>query len=184
MGSEGQATGGSSEIIAAVRLPGTSKAGVQWSDALPGALIGGLFAWMMSTVPYPVFTLLFLAGGALAVRICVRRIQGWIPTVAAGAWIGAASGLFAFLFYAIRAIAILKYQPEALLREALEGFDQLAKLGYDPQKMHEMQEFLKTTGGLTAYAASQLFVILVIFVGGLSISGALYAAWVRKRMTL
>jgi len=172
------------DVIAAAQLPHPSKHSVQWSQALPAALIGGLFSWMMSTVPYPLFSLLFLAGGALAVRICVRRIRGWIPTVGAGAWIGAASGLFAFLFDAIRTVAILKYRPEDLLREALDGFEQVAKFGFDPQRMHEMQELLRTPGGLAAYAASQLFVILIIFVVGLSISGGLYAAWLRKRASL
>jgi hypothetical protein len=170
--------------MAAAGLPHTSKHTVQWSQALPAALIGGLFSWMMSTVPYPIFSLLFLAGGALAVRVCVRRIRGWIPTVGAGAWIGAASGLFAFLFAAIRTVAILKYRPEELLRVALDGFEQVAKLGFDPQTVHEMQELLKTPNGLAAYAASQLFVILIIFVVGLSISGGLYAAWLRKRASL
>ena len=170
--------------IAAVRLPRPSKHSVQWSQALPAALIGGLFSWMMSTVPYPLFSLLFLAGGPLAVRVCVRRVRGWIPTVGAGAWIGAASGLFAFLLDAIRTVAILKYRPEELLRQALDGFEQVTKFGFDPQTVHEMQELLKTPSGLAAYAASQLLVVLIIFVVGLSISGGLYAAWLRKRASL
>jgi hypothetical protein len=172
------------DLMAAVRLPRPSNESVQWSQALPCAFIAGLFSWMVSTVPYPLVSLLFLAGGTLAVRICARRIPGWIPTVAAGAKIGAASGLFAFLFDAIRTVAILKYRPEELLREALDGFEQVAKFGFDPQKVHEMQELLRTPSGLAAYAASQLFVILIIFVVGLSISGALYAAWLRKRASL
>jgi hypothetical protein len=176
--------GSDRDLMAAPRLLHLSKHSVQWSQAFPAALIGGLFSWMMSTVPYPLISLLFLAGGALAVRICVRRIQGWIPTVAAGAWIGAASGLCAFLFAAIRTVAILKYRPEEVLREALDGFEQVAKFGFDPQTVHEMQELLKTPNGLAAYAASQLFVILIIFVVGLSISGGLYAAWLRRRTSL
>jgi hypothetical protein len=56
--------------------------------------------------------------------------------------------------------------------------------GYDPQKVQQAQELLKTHEGLVAVVVLVMFVMLLVIVAGGCIGGALYAAWLRKRASL
>ena len=80
-------------------------------------------------------------------------------------------------------IATLVYRPDELRQAMLDKVSQAVARGYDPQKVDQMQQVLKTPAGLTSLVAFGLFMLLLIFVAGSSIGGALYAAWVRKRLT-
>ena len=51
------------------------------------------------------------------------------------------------------------------------------------RKIEQMQQALKTPAGLNVSVAFVLVMLFVMFVVGSSIGGALYAAWVRKRLT-
>ena len=56
--------------------------------------------------------------------------------------------------------------------------------GYDPQKVQQAQELLKTHEGLVAVVVLVMFVMLLVIVAGGCIGGALYAALLRKRALL
>jgi len=155
--------------------------GVQWAHALPGAALGGAFSLLAAIVPYAIFGPTFLAGGAVAVILYRRHIKDRLPSAGAGAQIGAASGGFGFLFFAIPAIATLVYRPDEIRQGMLDNLAQYVGRGYDPQKIQQVQDLLKTPQGLNFFVAFVLFILLLMFVVGSSIGGALYAAWARKR---
>ena len=173
-------------LVPALRLPVAAplSAGVQWSHALPGAAFGGAFSLLAAVIPYAIFGPAFMAGGAVAVILYRRHVKDRLPTPGTGAQIGAASGGFGFLFFAILAIATLVYRPEELRHGMLDSISQLVGRGYDPQRVQQVQELLKSPEGLIFFVAFGLFVMLLMFVAGSSIGGALYAAWLRKRLQL
>lgn len=123
-------------------------------------------------------------GGALSVMLYSRRERNRLLATAAGARIGAASGGFGFLFPAILVIATLVYRPGELRQVMLDQISRAAVRGYDLQNIEQMKQVLQTPQGLTFFIVLGLFALLLIFVVGSSIGGALYAAWLRKRTQL
>jgi hypothetical protein len=168
-------------VVPPLTLPAVSSTGVQWSHALPGAALGGAFSLLAAVIPFAIFGPAFMAGGALSVILYRRHMKDRLPTPGAGAQIGAASGGFGFLFFAIPAVATLVYRPDELRQGMLDNITQLVGRGYDPQKIQQVQQLLKSPEGLTFFVAFGLFVLFLVFVAGSSIGGALYAAWLRKR---
>jgi hypothetical protein len=163
-----------------LRLPVIPSGRVEWAQALPAAALGGVLALMALVIPYAVFGPAFLLGGAVAVMFYCRR-RDRSPTPGAGAKIGAVSGGLGFLFSAIPLVATLVYRPEELQKSVLESVAQMAGRGYDPQKVQQLQDILKTQAGLTFFVVLGVLVMFVIFVAGASIGGAFCAAWLRKR---
>ncbi|MGC2197911.1 MAG: hypothetical protein WA628_24790 [Terriglobales bacterium] len=164
--------------------PAVPSVGVRWSQALPGAALAGAFSLLAGIIPFAIFGPAFMAGGALAVMLYRRHVKDSLPSPRDGAQIGAASGGFGFLFFAIVVVATLVYRPEELRQPMLHKVAQSVARGYDPQKIDQMQQALKTPQGLTLFVGFGLFMLFLIFVVGSSIGGALYAAWLRKRLQL
>lgn len=169
-------------------LPSISSARVRWSQALPGAALGGAFS-LLAVIPFASFGPIvlgpaFAMGGALSVMLYSRRERNRLLATAAGARIGAASGGFGFLFPAILVIATLVYRPGELRQVMLDQISRAAVRGYDLQNIEQMKQVLQTPQGLTFFIVLGLFALLLIFVVGSSIGGALYAAWLRKRTQL
>lgn len=172
-------------VLAPVASPVVPRAGVRWSQALPGAALAGGFSLLAAIIPFAVFGPAFMAGGALSVMLYRRHGKERLPSPTEGAQIGAASGGFGFLFFAIVMIATLVYRPDELRQPMLEAVARtVARNGYDPQKVEQMQQMLKTPEGLAFFVGFGLFVLFLIFVAGSSIGGALYAAWIRKRLPM
>ena len=162
-------------------LPRPHSANVQWAHALPGAALGGAFSLLAAIIPFAIFGPAFLAGGAVAVILYRRHLKNGLPSSGVGAKIGAASGGFGFLFFAIPAVATLVYRPDELRQGMLENLSHYAGRGYDPQKIQQVTDLLKSPQGLIFFVAFVLFILFLMFVVGSSIGGALYAAWARKR---
>jgi hypothetical protein len=164
-----------------ISQPRVSRAGVQWSRALPGAALAGVGSLLALVIPYAVFGPAFMMGGALAVVLYRRSLGGILPAPGVGAKIGAASGGFAFLFSAVMAIAAVVYRPAEVRQAMLDNLSQMVGRGYDPANVEQVQQLVKTTDGLVSFFVFGLFVMLMVMVAGSSIGGALYAAWVRRR---
>ena len=164
-----------------LRLPVIPSGRVEWAQALPAAALGGVCALMALLIPYAVFGPAFLLGGAVAVMFYCRRKEHQ-PTPGAGAKIGAVSGGLGFLFSAIPLVATLVYRPEELRKSVMDSVAQMAGRGYDPQKVQQLEDILKTQPGLTFFVVLGVVVMFVIFVAGASIGGAFCAAWLRKRV--
>ncbi len=161
--------------------PYAAGSGVQWSKALPGAALAGVFSLLAMVIPFAIFGPAFMMGGALAVLLYRRNLGGALPAPGAGAKIGAASGAFGFLFAAVMAIATLVYRPAEVRQGMLDNLSQMVGRGYDPQKVAQVQDLVKTPDGLAFFVSFGLVVMLVVMVAGASIGGALYAAWARRR---
>jgi hypothetical protein len=171
-------------VLPPLASPAVPSGGVQWSQALPGAALAGAFSLLAAIIPFAVFGPAFMAGGALSVILYRRHVKDRLPSPGDGAQIGAASGGFGFLFFAIFVVATLVYRPDELRQPMLDRIAQAVARGYDPQKIEQMQQTLKTPEGLTFAVGFGLFMLFLIFVAGSSIGGALYAAWLRKRLQL
>ena len=159
------------------------RTGIHWGHALPSAALAGAFSVLAARIPLAAFGPAFMAGGALAVVLYRRHVKDRLPSPGEGAQIGAVSGGFGFLFVAIFVVAMLVYRPEELRQPMLEAITHPV-VHYDNQKIEQMQALVKTSEGLTFVVVFGLFLLFLIFVVGSSIGGALYAAWLRKRMTL
>lgn len=167
---------------------------IKWSDALPCAAVGGVFSLLLviplallragSSAAPLVFGAAFMAGGAWSVRIYYRKMKEAPIRPSTGAQIGAASGGFGFLFFAVLAVATVVYQAAEMRKAMADALDQATKRGADPEVARRVLEFLKTPEGLASFVAFGLFVMLLIFVIGASIGGAWYSAWLRKRAGL
>ncbi|HST09963.1 MAG TPA: zinc ribbon domain-containing protein [Terriglobales bacterium] len=164
--------------------PRIARVGVQWTRALPGAALAGVFALLALVIPYAVFGPAYMMGGALAVLLYRRSLGGVVPAPGAGAKIGAASGGFAFLFSAVMAIATVVYRPSEVRQAMLDNLSQMVGRGYDPKNVEQVQKLIMTPDGLMSFLMFVLFVMLMVMVAGSSIGGALYAAWVRRRPPL
>ncbi len=160
-----------------------ASAGVLWSRALPSAALAGVFSLLAMVIPYAIFGPAYMMGGALAVVLYRRHLGGTVPAPGVGARIGAASGGFGFLFSAVMAIATLVYRPAEVRQGMLDNLSQMVGRGYDPQNVAQVQNLIKTPEGLAFFVGFGLFVMLVVMVAGSSIGGALYAAWVRRRLS-
>jgi hypothetical protein len=143
--------------------------------------MAGVFSLLAMVIPYAIFGPAFIMGGALAVLLYRRNLGGMAPAPGVGARIGAASGGFGFLFFTVMAIATLVYRPTEVRQEMLDNLSQMVGRGYDPQKIAQVQDLIKTPDGLAFFFGFGLLVMLVVMVAGSSIGGALYAAWVRRR---
>lgn len=187
----GAAEPGSTPLPPPPPIPPRQLTGVQWSQALPWAAIGGILSLFIAM---PVAALLagssgallalgvaFMVGGAWSVRLYSRKLNIPLTRTAVGARIGAASGGFGFLFFAIVMVAGVVYQPDEVRKAMSDAFARLPKGSYDPEMASRLLDLMKTPGGLALLVAVGLFFMFLIFVVGASIGGAWYSAWLRRR---
>ena len=163
---------------------------IQWSNALPGAAIGGVFSLLLLAPLAVLFAgssaaplalgFVFMVGGAWSVRLYSRRVKTPLLRPVDGARIGAASGGFGFLFFAVVIVAGFVYQADDVRKAMSDALSRLPKGSYDPAMASRLLDFLKTPGGLALFVAFMLLFMLLIFVVGASIGGAWYSAWLRK----
>jgi len=165
-------------------FPRVQSGTVQWSRALPGAALGGVFSLLAMVIPFALLGPAYLLGGGLAVMLYRRATGGLVPTPGSGARIGAASGGFGFLYVGVLIVACAVYRTEETRNFLLGGAAQLASWGYPPEAIAQTKQMVMTPDGLAAAVCSILFTMLLIMVAGSSIGGAFYAAWSRRRPRL
>ena len=158
------------------QLPAT----VSWSHALPAAAVGGVLGFLAMFIPFGALGPAYAIGGALAILMYRTRTHV-LPSPKAGARIGAASGGFAFLIFAIIFLATYVYDPETLRKMFTQAITQWSARGYDPQGVQQVTEMLNSPGGLGTLTTYLLVACLVIFLVGFSAGGALCAAYLRRR---
>jgi len=78
-------------------------------------------------------------------------------------------------------VGTLVYWPEMLRKQMLDSMAQMAGRGYDPQRVQQIEDLLKTQAGITAFVVFGVILLFVVFVAGSSIGGAFCAAWLAKR---
>lgn len=155
--------------------------GVQWSKALPCAVVGAALTILLAQVPLALLGPAYVAGGALSVWLYRYRAPKSVLSPMAGGLIGASSGGFAFLFVAIRGIATVVYHTDDVRQTMIDSINQASTRGYDPQTIQQAIESLKSPDGLAMVVTLLMAVGFMILTVGASIGGAWYAAWDRKR---
>ncbi len=148
---------------------------IDWSKALPSAAIAGVLIMLALVVPLAIFFLWMLAGGALAVALYRRRNPGPISP-GAGARIGAISGLFGYIIFALTySIMLLVTRGGGTLRdELMRRIQEVASRNPDPQAQ-EMMHRLMMPESLAFIIAIGLVLFLFAFLALSSIGGALGA---------
>jgi hypothetical protein len=165
---------------------------IQWSQALPCAALGGAFSFLLlfpaaalsagsAGGSFVMSGLAFLIGGAWGTRLYLRKTRAMSITPGIGAQIGAASGAFGFLFFAVIIVATAVYRADEIRKAIADYAHQLTSRGVDPDKIKQMIDTVNAPGGLGVMVAFALCVLLAMFVVGSSIGGAWYTAWTRKR---
>jgi len=155
--------------------------GVQWSKALPAAVLGGIVSILSLALPLAVWGPAYAIGGAVAVFVYSLRARSTRLTPSAGAKIGAASAGFGYAIIAIITVATYVYHSEDLRKAMSDAINQMAARGSDAQTVQQALELLKTQEGLGFFVAFGLSILLVVFVVASSIGGAVCASWLRRR---
>jgi hypothetical protein len=155
---------------------------IQWSQALPGAVIGGAVSAILMVIPLGALGLGMLVGGSLAVLLYHRRTASENLTAGMGARLGAVSGVIGFgIFALLAAIEMVVRRNSGEFRAALfEAIQQSAARTPGPEAQ-QMMAWLKTPAGLTFLVAFGLAVTFVFFVVISSVGGAIGAVLLRRR---
>jgi len=153
-----------------------SPTSVSWPHALPASVLGGLIAFLAVFVPFAAFGPAYLMGGALAFLYYQSRTHS-VPRPAVGA-----SGVISSLITAALFFAIYSYHPDALHKALNQVISQMAERGYDPQAIQNATDMLNKPDGLASFAIFLVATMVIFFVAGCSIGGALCGVYLRKRM--
>ena len=156
---------------------------IQWNLAWQGALLAGAGAGILSVVPIVKIgcCLWLLGAGALVVVLYQRRTPGTLITPGMGMRLGALTGVFAFVVYAVaatRSFLVLLSSGEfrRLMQEQTEK--QMAS-NPDPKVqeiMRQMFDWINTPQGLATFMVMILLVMAVMFVVFCCGGGALGAS--------
>jgi hypothetical protein len=165
----------------AARPPVPQPFGVRWNQALPAAVVGGIISIVALVLPLAVWGPAYALGGAAAVFVYRLRARDSRLTPAIGAKIGAASAGFGFSIIAIITVATYVYHREDLRNAMSDAINQMTARGSDAQTAQQALELMKTPEGLGFFVAFGLSMLLIIFVAGASVGGALCASWLRRK---
>lgn len=166
--------------------PSQVPSSVQWQYAWKGALLAGIGAAVLTSVPLLLLGCVFwfLSAGALAVSFYRKRIPGLI-TAGMGARIGALAGFFGFLVYAVfSTIGLMLLRSGGEFTKALqEQMDRQVGSNPDPhvqQMMQQLVDWVSTPTGLATIYVLGLTLLAFLFVALAAGGGALAATMSSK----
>jgi hypothetical protein len=164
-------------FVAAPALPGA----IHWSRAFPAVVWGALLAAVSMIAPLGMLGLGLLMGGALAVASYRRRVPGAM-TRGMGAKLGALAGALGFAVYIVLIAAqVATFRMGGQIRQALlDAVDKAAARSADPQAAAAAAQ-LKSPEGLAFMMGAFLVIMLLLFLIGASLGGALGVSLLRKR---
>jgi hypothetical protein len=156
------------EHVPTISLP------IQWSNALSACALAAAIAAVLMALGLMVPFLAVAGAGFLAVIFYRRRNPGVVIKAAAGARLGAVSGLLCFGMSAIlEALAVAVFHKGAVLRDKmLEAIQQAASRTSDPQAV-AMLDYLKSPAGMAVMIVVVLIFAFVAFIVLSSLGGAL-----------
>jgi len=162
---------------------------VQWSQAWQGALLTGVGAALLSSLPFLAlgsFIWLTIAG-AISVSMYQRRVPASVVRPGTGMRVGALSGVFAFAVTAILSTVLFATEGNELRQAFEEQMQvQIAKTP-DPRSQEMMRQLIAKIGtpeGMATFFLWILVVIAVIFVLFSGLGGALGASRSARRRGL
>jgi hypothetical protein len=151
---------------------------IDWSQGLPVAAKAGLGVGLFSLVPIIGIGVLLwmLVGGSICVALYRRRINAASVTAGMGAKLGAVTGLFGFVLYAIGAsLELFMLRGNELRNTLRQAVQQAASSNPDP-RAQEIMLRLASPEGLALLITLTLVMFLFAFVILGSVGGALWAS--------
>jgi hypothetical protein len=160
----------------------TAPESFRWQDAMPGAMAAGVVIALVLVLPFAAYVLWPLAAGALAVLFYCRRRPGAQLSTAAGARVGAVTGLFAFIIFAVlMGVQLASMSGSGKLRDQMMQVMQQSAARNPSPEAQQMIQKLSTPEGIAAMLVVVFIMFLVIFVGLSSIGGAIGARLLKRR---
>jgi len=159
---------------------------IDWKQAWPGALLTGVGAALLSSLPVLVFGCfmwLFIAG-AWTVSLYQRRVPTSPVRPGMGMRIGALAGVFAFIVSAIMSTALFSTEGEQLRKIMEDQIRDRMAAAPDPRNQEVLQQLmakLNTPAGLATVFLWGLVLIGVIFVMFSALGGAMGASYSARR---
>ncbi len=167
------------------RTPPHPSGPIHWNQAWQGALLAGVGAALLSSLPFLAYgslLWLFLAG-ALTVSLYQRRVPDALIRPGMGMRIGALAGVFSFLVTAIMSTVLFTTNGDELRKLMQEQMRASMAKAPDPRSAEVMQQFINKMGtpeGLATMFLWVLLIIAVVFILFSAIGGALGATYSRK----
>jgi hypothetical protein len=156
-----------------------------WAHALRAAALAGLLGVLLIIIRRQVFALAMISSGFLAVYFYRRKNPFFKPTAGTGVLLGALSGIFGTVLFAIPCgFAIFSVRSGGENRaEIIAALREQIMNNPDP-RTQQLLEYLKTPEGFTFIVIVLLVVILIFFLVLSSLGGAIAAALLRRRQRL
>lgn len=149
---------------------------VEWSQAVPAAAMAGIVLALAWVIPPVGFVLWVVAAGLVGVAFYRRRVPADTLTPRQGARVGAVSGLFGFVVFALLMAVELLARGGGRFRELLQQvMQQAASRNPDPRAQQAMQQ-LMTPAGMAFLVTFVMVLFLVVFLVFSAAGGAL-GAW-------
>jgi hypothetical protein len=163
--------------------PSTS---ILWSSALPKTAVSGFatvafFILVVTLTQVPVLSLLVLPlGGALSVILYSRGNHKGRITAGQGARLGAVTGFFAFIVYALVVTAEMSSKRAEVLAMLRKTLEETAARNPNPEAQAMVQQ-LMTPAGLATMLVLAAIVFFFTFLVLSSLGGSVGAALVQSR---
>ena len=151
--------------------------GIDWSQAVPAAALAGFFLAIAWVIPFLGFLLWLVVGGVVGIAMYRRRAPQATLTPGLGARLGAVTGLFGFVVFAMLfGLELLVSRGSGRFRQMLQQIvEQAASRNADPRAQQAIQQMM-TPAGLALLVTLVLVLFLAAFIALSSIGGAL-GAW-------
>jgi hypothetical protein len=153
-------------------------ADVDWSQGLPAAAMAGAAVGLFSLIPVIGLgcCLWMMLGGGISVALYSRRKIAAQISAGMGARLGAVTGLFGFVMYALGAALELLLLRGPNLRNALrQAVEQSASRNPDPRAQEILQRFTSPEGMALLITLTMMMFLLAFIIFG-SVGGALWAS--------
>ena len=159
---------------------------IQWNQVWQGALLAGVGAALLSSLPFLALgsLLWLLIAGALSVSMYQRRVPSAIVKPGMGMRIGALAGGFAFVITAILSTVLFATEGNQLRQMMEEQLRASMAKAPDPRSAEILQQFISKLGtpeGLATFFLWVMAFIAVLFILFSAAGGALGASVSARR---
>ncbi len=161
---------------------------IRWDLAWKGALLCGVGAAVLSTIPIVSVgcCLWMLGAGALAVTLYQKQVPGTLITPGMGMRVGALAGVFGFIVNAVvSTISFVAFRAKGDFRRAMqEQMDKQLSSNPDPkvrEMAQRMLEWISTPQGAATMMVLVLVTLAIVFVLFTAAGGALGASMFGRR---
>jgi len=169
-------------------IPGTPSylpSAIQWELAWKGALLAGLIAALLSATPLvDLGCFLWLLGaGALSVWLYQRRASNAVITTGMGMRLGALTGAFAYVAWALWSAYQLARDSQKFRGALMEQMNKQIAASPDPKTQEILRQFmnnLNTPAGLATFFVLIMFFMAIVFIVFSTAGGALGASLFRR----